>query len=217
MCAGRWHVASRARTSTWNPAPPKERAPAALEGVGVRLAGVMSLGAEQNHSPGQGQRLPFPAGPNPRPRIHRPVLPAASCQISLEVQAGGNNVSPAMWNQPGRAGTGPFLRSVTPHSAPDLLPSALGAHAEPSPDPGPSRGPGQIKGQGGPSASEGPFPGPPQRAATRVLSWAQPWGPGGGGAFVWPEKPEARLPACVHQMIKGRGPGHEVFLPISFS
>ena len=65
MCAGRWHVASRAHTATWNPAPPKERAPAALEGVGVRLAGVMSLGAELNHSPGQGRRLPFPAGPDP--------------------------------------------------------------------------------------------------------------------------------------------------------
>lgn len=192
-------MASRAHTATWSLAPPKERAPAALEGVGVRLTGVMSPGAEQNHSPGQGRQLPFPAGPNPRPRIHRPVLPAASCQISLEVQAGGNNVSPAVWNRPGRAGAGPFLRSVTPHSAPDLLPSALGAHAEPSPDLGPGRGPGRSKGRAAPQPARGPFLGRPSERPPGFCP-----GPGHGARAVGAPLSglRSRRPDCPPVFIK---------------
>ena len=80
-----------------------------------------STGAERSHSPGQAARLPIPA----RPLHPAAGPPAASCQIPLQAQAGGKNVSPAVWNRPGGgAGAEPFLRSGTPHSAPDLLPSA---------------------------------------------------------------------------------------------
>lgn len=176
-----------------------------LEGVGVQLAGVTAPGAEQSHSPGQGAATPRPSwAPAFSSRSACRILSDSTASAGWWQQCEPSRVEPAR-----EVGTGPFLRSVTPHSAPDLLPSAQGAHAEPSPDPGPGRGLRADQRAGRPLGRRG------------ALSQAAPASSHQGfvlGPAVLPGRwGRLCLAACAHLMITGRGPGHKRSLPVPFA